>query len=190
MKREDLTKLGLTDDAVIDAIMAAHGKDIEKHKNAADASKAELESIKTQLTEANTQIEGFKSMDIEAVKKAATDWEAKAKQAEADAATQLAKVKFDHALESSLTGAKAKNVKAVQALLNTETLKLKDDGTIEGLDDQLKEIKSKNDYLFADEKVTPKIVTSTNNKSVIGDATVDAARKAAGLPIAAAEQKQ
>jgi len=78
MKREDLKALGIDDEGKIDAIMALNGKAIENHKGAAQTAQSENETLKTQLTEANKQIEGFKGMDIEGVKKAADDWKAKA----------------------------------------------------------------------------------------------------------------
>lgn len=159
MKREDLKALGLEDSAV-DSIMALHGKDIEGHKSKLTTAQAEIDGLKSQLTEASTTIEGFKKLDIDGIKAAADDWEAKAKQAQTDAAKQLAAVKFDHALESALTGAKAKNAKAVQALLSTDALKDANGEFIaERFNEQLEKIKSENDYLFADVKEPPKIIT-------------------------------
>lgn len=182
MKREDLTKLGLTDDAVIDAIMAAHGKDIEKHKTAVDTSKAELDTLKNQLVEANKQIEDFKGMNIDQIKAAADEWKTKAEKAESDAAQAIASLKFDHALEGALVNAQAKNPKAVKALLEMNNLKLNDaDGSIIGLEDQLKSVKEKNDYLFADTKEPPKIVAGGNNQPILTDAFEAALMKGAGL---------
>lgn len=180
MKKQDLIELGIAED-VAEKIFALHGKDITKHQTAAETAKAEADTLKAQLAEASKQIEGFKGLDIEGVKKAADDWKAKAEQAQKEAAEQIAQVKFDHALESALSGAKAKNVKAVQALLNKDGLKLNDDGTIIGLNEQLEKIKSENDYLFADAKPIPEVVLGGHSKSVLGDAMADAARKAAGL---------
>ena len=114
MKKEDLIALGIADD-VADKIFALHGKDLEKFKTASETAKTEIETFKTQLTEANKQIEGFKGMDVEGVKKSADEWKTKFEQSQADAIAQLAQIKFDHALESALTGAKAKNAKAVRA---------------------------------------------------------------------------
>jgi hypothetical protein len=184
MKREDLVKLGIAED-VVNQIMALHGADIENHKQKLTAKDAEAESLKGQLTEAAKAIDGFKAMDIDGVKKAAEEWKAKAEQATAAAAQQLAALKFDHALDGALTGAKAKNAKAVKALLDSGALKYNEaDGSIIGLNDQLAKIKSENDYLFESDKPTPQIITGGNNQNVISDAVVMAARKAAGLPLA------
>lgn len=183
MKKEDLTKLGLTDEALIEQIIILHGKDIEGHKTKLSTAQAEADALKKQLGEANSQIESFKGMDIEGVKKSADEWKTKAEQAQAEAAAQVAGLKFDHALDGALTGAKAKNAKAVRALLDPSLLKLADDGSISGLKEQLEKIKSDNDYLFDSETPLPKVVVGGNNKSVITDSVVLAARKAAGLPV-------
>lgn len=184
MNAEDLKKLGLEDEEVIQKIIVLHGKDIEGHKTKLTTAQTELDSTKAQLAEANKAIEGFKGMDIEGVKKSADEWKTKAETAQAEAAKQVAALKFEHTLGDALTGAKAKNAKAVKALLDLENLKLNEtDGSIIGLDDQLKKIKESNDYLFDSETPLPKVVVGGNNKSVITDSVVQAARKAAGLPV-------
>ena len=181
MKREDLKALELSDD-VIEKVMSMHGKGIESLKSNLTTLQAETDGLKTQLTEAGAQIEKFKGMDIDGIKAAADDWKAKAEKAQTDAAAQLAAVKFDHALESALTGAKAKNAKAVQALLSTDALKDANGEFItERFNEQLEKIKSENDYLFADVKEPPKIITGGNNQSVVGDAFEIAMRKGANL---------
>jgi len=182
MNKKDLTELGIAED-IAEKIIVMHGKDIEKHKTALETAQAEGKSVKDQLAEASKQIEAFKGMDIDGIKKAADDWKAKAEKAEADAKTQLDALKFDHSLDTALSAAKAKNSKAVKALLDVANLKLNDtDGSIIGLEDQLKKIKEGNDYLFESDTPTPKIVTG-GKQTVSTDSVVDAARKAAGLPL-------
>ena len=182
MKREDLKALGLADDA-IDNIMALHGKDIEAHKTKVLASESQINTLTAQVSEANKQIEGFKSLDVDSIKKAADEWKTKATQAEQTAAAQLQALKFDHALESALAGAKVKNTKAVQALLSKDALKFNEaDGSIIGLKEQIEKIKSENDYLFADEKPVPKIVAGGKSQTVLDDPVIIAMRNAAGLP--------
>jgi predicted phage tail protein len=183
MKREDLIKLGIAED-LVDKIMALHGSDIEGHKTKLTTSQAEIEGLKKQLTDAGAAIEGFKKLDPEALQKAADEWKAKAEAAQADAEKQLAQLKFDHALDGALAGAKAKNAKAVKALLDPSLLKLNDaDGSIVGLDEQLKKVKEGNDFLFESDQPTPKIVVGGNPTSTISDPMIQAARKAAGLKV-------
>jgi len=182
MKKEDLIALGIADD-VADKIFALHGKDLEKFKTASETAKTEIETFKTQLTEANKQIEDFKKLDIEGVKKAADDYKTKFEQAQTESASQLANLKFDHALESALATAKARNPKAVTALLSRDALKLNEDGSILGLNEQLEKIKTDNDYLFSDGKEPPRIVTGGNSQPITGNAFTDAARRGAKLPV-------
>ena len=185
MKRDDLKKL-LGDqigDDVIDKIMAEHGKDIEGRKSEVSTLTTERDALKTQLDQASQQIDSFKTMDIEGVKKSADEWKAKAEQAAKDAEVQVHKLKFEHALEASLTGAKAKDIKSVAAHLNTELLKMGEDGTISGLKEQLEKIQSEHDYLFVSDVPTPTIVTGGSNRKIMSDPIVEAARKAAGLTV-------
>ena len=184
MKREDLKKLELSDE-VIDQIMAMHGKDVEAHKTTATSAQAELKAAQDQLAEANEAIEGFKKLDVDAIKTAADEWKTKYEAAQQEAAAQMSKIKFDHALDGALTGAKAKNAKAVKALLDHEGLKFNEaDGSIVGLNDQLEKIKSENDYLFESDNPDPSIVTGGNNQSILnkGNSFLDAARRGAQLP--------
>lgn len=101
-------------------------KQLEQLKNAAGAS----EELKKQIEELQ-----------EANKKAAEEWQAK-----------FAKMQLDFAIEKALTAAKAKNIKAVKALLDMEKVKLDGDKLL-GLDDQLEAIKESDPYLFGDTKV-------------------------------------
>jgi flagellar biosynthesis chaperone FliJ len=181
MNKKELLALGLTEE-LADQIVVLHGKDIEAHKSKLATAQAEVDGLKGQLTEAGTAIEGFKKLDVEGIKVAANEWKAKAEQAQADAAKQISSLKFDHALDGALVGAKAKNAKAVKALLNANDLKLAEDGSILGLKEQLEKVKSENDYLFESDNPTPKVVLGGQNKSVLSDAMTDAIRRGAGLP--------
>ena len=184
MKREDLEKLGLNKEQ-IDSIMAENGKDVEAQKAKTTTAEAELAGLKTQLGEANKQIEGFKGLKVEDIQKAADDWKAKAEQAAKDAATQVGALKFEHALENALTGAKAKNVKAVKALLNTEQLKFNEaDGSIVGLKEQLEAIQKDNGYLFeaaGEIQKPPTIVTGGGKTPTSADPLLAAMMQGAGF---------
>jgi hypothetical protein len=172
MKTEFLKSLNLSQE-VIDKIMAENGKDIaveqkkaEKVIQERDSYKLKAESLETQVNDANTEIQKFKDMDIDGIKKAADDWKETAEKAKADADKQISQMKFDYALSAALTGAKAKNAKAVKALLDMDGLKFNDnDGKIVGLDEQLAQIKADNDYLFESDEPAPEFVKGTNGGS-------------------------
>ncbi len=170
MKTEFLKSLNLSQE-VIDKIMAENGKDIaveqkkaEKVIQERDSYKLKAESLETQVNDANTEIQKFKDMDIDGIKKAADDWKETAEKAKSDADKQISQMKFDYALSAALTGAKAKNAKAVKALLDMDGLKF-NDGKIVGLDEQLAQIKADNDYLFESDEPAPEFVKGTNGGS-------------------------
>jgi small-conductance mechanosensitive channel len=146
MKREFLEELKLEKE-LIDKIMAENGKDIEAEKAKVTTKSAEIDGLKTQLNEANKQIESFKGMDIEGIKKAADEYKTKAEQAEVEAKKQIEKLQFEYSLESELQKAGARNPKTVKALLNMESLK-NADGAIIGLKEQLEKLKTDEAYLF------------------------------------------
>lgn len=164
MKREFLEELGIEKD-VIDKIMAENGKDINNAKADLESKETELASVKEQLKTANEEIEGFKDLDVEGIKAKADEYKAKFEEAEAKAKEDLEKVQFEHKLETALRGAKAKNAKAVRALLDLEGLKL-NEGEIVGLSEQLEAVKKENDYLFDTEGAqnsTPSFSRPTGN---------------------------
>ena len=185
MKRDEIKKLlgdAATDD-LVDQLMALHGKSVEAGKTALTTAQAEVAGLKKQVAEAGAQIEKFKDLDIEGVKKTADEWKTKAEEARTEADAQIAKLKFDHALDSALTGAKAKSPKAVKALLDADLLKLADDGKISGLKEQLETLQKDNDYLFESDAPPPKVVTGVKGQTTLTDGVILAARRAAGLPI-------
>jgi hypothetical protein len=177
MKREDVKKLlgDSATDETIDGIMKLHGEDVNAQKTAVTNLQSQLDAANGQLTDANKTIEGFKALKPDELKAAADDWRTKFEQAQKDSTSQLAQIKFDHALESALTGAKAKNVKAVTALLSKDALKLQEDGLILGLKEQLEKIKTENDFLFEGDKPAPRIVTGANNTQAANISAFEAA---------------
>lgn len=104
----------------------------------------------SQLSDAQTQLETLKT-------KAGLSDEYKAQiekmtsdhaNAQADFEKQIANMKFDYALSSALSASKARDAKLVQTVLDKSKLSLKDDGSIDGLDEQLKAVKESHSYLF------------------------------------------
>lgn len=150
MNREFLKKLGLEEEA-INTIMAEHGKTVQSQKTAIAEKDTELTSLKEQLKQ--------RDADIEELQKAATDDELKEKYSslqekyEADVEklnNQLYKSRLNSAIELELTKRNARNIKTVTPLLDTEIIKLTDDG-IQGLSEQLDKIAKDNPFLFATE---------------------------------------
>ncbi len=145
MKRKYLEDLGL-DKEVIDKIMEENGRDIEAAKGELEAITKERDSLKTTVSDRDKQLEDLKKSTGDAQKLKAT-----IEQLQAD----NKKIGIDAAIEKALTGAKAKNLTAVKALLkDLDKAELADDGTVKGLEDQIKALQKADDskFLFADDK--------------------------------------
>ena len=173
MKREFLTDLKL-DKEVTDKIMVEYGKSLND-------TKAKLTESETKLTETQAKIKGLeesltkRDADIESLKKSSeADTDLKTKLAEmqtkyesekSELEKTLMQTKKDSAIDLALTTAKARNNKAVRALLDVDNLEL-DGSTLKGLDKQLETLQTDNPYLFETKDVkppaTPKIITGGN----------------------------
>ena len=128
--------------------MAENGKDIKREQNDKATIEKELEDTKALLKDANTQIDSFKGMDIEAIKKSAEDYKTKYEEADKKSKEDIAELKKSHAIDIALLNTHhAKNVKSVRANLNLENIKLDGDKLI-GFDDQVELLKKSDSYLF------------------------------------------
>ena len=154
--KELLKKAGI-EEAKLDGVIADIGKELplyfvpkDKYNEVAEAKK----KLEKDIQDRDQQLEDLKKAagsneelkkQIEALqaenKKAAEEWQAK-----------VAQMQLDFAIEKALTAAKAKNTKAVKALLDLEKVKLDGDKLL-GLDDQLKELQKSDPYLFGDAKI-------------------------------------
>ncbi len=147
-----LESVGVTDEETVNKIVAEYGNDIKAEKDAA-------ETLKAQLSEANTQIESFKGMDIDKIKKSAEDWEAKFKQSEADRAA------FEH---KTKVGSLVKELKLKDSIyedylvnqLIEKELKF-DNGKLIGSDDVINTFKESHPDAFQSEPVPPKFSYKT-----------------------------
>ena len=157
MKKEDFIKLGFSEE---DAIKAAEASQEELKgfipKARFDEVNTEKKTLETSLAERNTQLETLKNStgDVEAMKKQITDLQADNKTKDEAHAAEIKQLKIDAAVSAALTASKAKNEKAVKALLDLEKAELADDGTIKGLADQIKKLQGADDskFLFEAEK--------------------------------------
>lgn len=176
MNREFLKGLGLDDEAV-DKVMAEHGKTLNSVKEKADkveGLESQIEDYKTQLADRDTQLQelGEKAKGNEELTAQIEELKQQNESAKEEYEAKLHKQSFDHTLEKALNAATPKkgkdgdvtnSLKAIKALLNTESIKLDGDKLL-GLDDQLKAIKESDPYLFETEtdSQTPQIVTPGN----------------------------
>lgn len=135
---------------VIDAILAENGRDIE----AAKKPFADYDTIKQQLDDARKTIKGFEDQDIEGVRRSAQDWEKKYNDAIAAHQQELADRDFSQLLETTITGFKGKNVKAISALLDVDALKGSKNQEAD-INAALEALKKDSGYLFDGEGTPP-----------------------------------
>ncbi len=150
MKREFLTELGLETEQV-DKIMAEHGKTVNGLKTEVDNKVKEVDDLANQLKDRDKQLEdlGKKAKDHEELQQTIKDLQKENEDAKKDYEANLIKTRKEAKLELALKDAKAKNPKAVKALLDAEKISLDGDNLV-GLEEQLKALKESDSYLFGD----------------------------------------
>lgn len=154
MERAFLKGLGLEKE-VIDQIMAENGKDIELEKGKAKDLQTQLDTANKTIKERDTQLETLKNSpdNPETLRQQIQKLQDDNKAAKEAHEKEIKELKVSTALEKALSDAKAKNAKAVKALLDLgDDVELADDGTIKGLDDKIKGLKKSDAYLFDDTK--------------------------------------
>lgn len=119
-------------------------------KDKFDAMEARANGLQTQLSEANSKLEGYDP-----------EWKAKAQRMQQEADQEVEAVKFDYALKAALSEAKARSPEKVAKLIERDAIKLVD-GKLVGLDEQLKALKESDGYLFEGDKPAPEIVKPGN----------------------------
>lgn len=161
MKKDELIKMGLTDEAA-EKVAAASAEELKGF-----IPKARFDEVNTaknhaeeQVKERDKQIEGLKaaSGDAESLKKQIETLQAANKQKDSEHAAEIKKLKVDAAVDAALTAAKAKNLKAARALLDLDKAELADDGTVKGLAEQIEKLKAGDDTKFMfDASAKPKM---------------------------------
>lgn len=161
MTRKQLEDLGLTKEQT-DSVMKINGDDIENAKGTAATEiknlQTEVDGLKTQVGDRDKQLETLKASagDNADLKKQIEDLQTENATAKANHESELNQLKIDFAVEKALTGAKAKNIKAVKALLELDDAKLDKDGNVKGLAEQIEKLTSGDDtkFLFEAQKQT------------------------------------
>lgn len=146
MTKQQLLDLGLTEEQIPE-VFKLNGIAVTNVQGDLTTKETELASVKEQLAQANTQIDGFKDLDVEGIKQASADYKQKFEEAQAKADQDIADLKFEHELEGAIRDSKAKNVKAVKALLDIEALK-SSNNRVEDIKKALETTKTDNDFLF------------------------------------------
>lgn len=152
MKKEEFVKLGI-DEELAKKCEAASQEELKGYipKARFDEVNNEKKKLELDVRDRDGQLETLKNStgDVEAMKKQIETLQADNKAKDEAHAAEIKQLKIDSAIETALTGAKAKNNTAVKALLkDLDKAELADDGTIKGLAEQIEALQKSDSYLF------------------------------------------
>ena len=128
----------LKDNKEVKIANLAAGSYVDKRKH--DDTIAELGKANETIKGLKEAVAKFDGVDVEKLKKDASDWENKYN-------TDIAAVKLDSAVNMKLVEAKAKNPKLAKAALDMSVIKMDGENLI-GLTEQLDKLKESDAYLF------------------------------------------
>lgn len=158
MTKEKLMEWGLTEEQANKVMEGLNGSFVTKTRF--NEVNTELTKAKATITERDGQLEALKKSgaDATALQAQITQLQADNKKKDEDHAAELKALKISNAVELALTGAKAKNNTAVKALLADFIAKaeLTEDGTVKGLDDEVKKLVEGKDTAFLFDKAPDK----------------------------------
>lgn len=148
MKKEDLIAMGLTEEQAKKVMDSIDGNFVTKTRF--NEINEENKTLKKSVSDRDKQLEDLKksSGDNAALQQQISDLQkANADQQKAHEA-ELSKLKLDNAVDVALSGAKAKNSRAVKALLDMEKVKIGEDGKLSGFDEQIEALKKSDGWMF------------------------------------------
>lgn len=152
MKKEDLIAMGLTEDQAKKVMDSLDGNFVTKTRF--NEINEENKTLKQSVADRDKQLEDLKksSGDNAALQQQISDLQQQNADQQKAHEAELNQLKLDNAIDTALTAAGAKNIKAVKPFIDTTKVKLGDDGKLTGLDEQLKEVQKTEGYLFAEKQ--------------------------------------
>lgn len=155
MNKEDLLKLGLTEEQA-EEVLNANTEQLKGFipKARFDEVNNAKKQAEKDLSERDKQLETLKNStgDIETLKNTIKQLQDENKASKEQYEANISKIKLDNAIDNALGNAKAKNSRAVRALLDMEKIKFENE-TLSGLDEQLKALKEAEDSKFLFEEI-------------------------------------
>ena len=180
MKKEELMKLeGMTEElATKIAEQSAEEMKGMIPKSRLDEVIAERDNAKKDHAEVLKQLGALQKEtgDVQSLKDKIKELEDTAKESEKTHAAEIQTLKINNAVDSALVAEKALNTKAVKALLNLEGAELDEDGSVKGLADQIKALKTADDSKFLFGSSTMKGAKTGESGNEDGDKGVDTSK--------------
>lgn len=148
MKREKLKEIGLTEEQT-EAVMAAYGQSVQSLNSQITTLQQSETDLKEQITKHAADLKKLQkdNGDNEELKNQIKQLQKEHAEQEAKYQESLITVQRDAALTSLLHEVKAKNPKAVSALLDQEKIIFKN-GELSGVKEQLEALQESDGYLF------------------------------------------
>lgn len=148
MKKEQLIELGISDE-VAKQVMAIHGTDVTKYKNELSTSQQTISDLETQISDRDKDLNKLRkdNSNNEELQNQLNELKQQYKDAEKAHQDKLVNIQKESALSSLIGEYKAKNSKAIAALLDQEKIVFKD-GELSGVKEQLDALKESDSYLF------------------------------------------
>jgi len=174
MKREDLEKLGLSEEQVngIMKLKSTAMSEMDTLNNKIALLTTDKENLQKQLNDANEEIKSYKDMDIDSIKKSASDWETKYNdlvKEQNDAKEKSIRDERTNAFFNDIKFASESAKAGVIAQFNAKDFKYDEESKkFLGASEWLKDLQEKDSGAFLSEVANPKFTTSTsvpNNSS-------------------------
>lgn len=148
MNKEELIAMGLTEEQAKKVMDSLDGNFVTKARF--NEINEENKTLKKSVSDRDKQLEDLKksSGDNAALQQQISDLQKQNADQQKAHDEELAKLKLDNAVEIALSGAKAKNGKAVKAMLDMSKVKLGEDGKLSGFDEQIEALKKSDSYMF------------------------------------------
>ena len=158
MTKEKLLEWGLTEEQAAKVMEGLNGSFVTKARF--NEVNTELTKAKATITERDTQLETLKqaSGDTKALQDQITQLQADNAEQKKKHEAEMKAQRIESAVEMALTTAKAKNNTAVRALIADFISKaeITEDGTVKGLDDEVKKLLEGKDTAFLFDKAPEK----------------------------------
>ena len=180
MKKEELMKLeGMTEElATKIAEMSADELKGTIPKTRFDEVIAERDNAKKDRDDVVKQLGALQKEtgDVQSLKDKIQELQDNAKETEKTHAAELHTLKVNNAVDNALIAEKALNIKAVKALLNLEKPEFDENGTVKGLAEQIKALKTADDSKFLFGSSTMKGAKTGESGNEDGDKGVDTSK--------------
>lgn len=158
MKRDFLKNLGIEDKDIIDKILDENSSDIGRAKGELDTYKNKVTELETELATKKQEVNTLQSKvgNVDELNQKITQLETDKTNLTNELTTKVAQIQKTHAIENYARDQKAKNVKAVMAMLDMEKITY-ENNTLAGHVEQFDALKSGEDtsFLFGEANSAP-----------------------------------